>query len=352
MSATRVWFNKGFSSTYNVLAAIREADTGDDYRLLASHTHPEFAALAVADEVEIEPPKVFGRAYVDWCLGVCKRRGVDVLWAAKSAARLAESAHEFERIGTRVLVAGRPDVLRLVDHKAKFYASLPHEVVPLPSYAVVRTLEEFDAAWARLRALHTKLCVKPAVSVFGLGFRVVEERGSDLDRLLDGQVTSIGLSELRRLLGERPQFRDLMLMQYLEGPERSIDALAHEGRLVAAVVRRKASRQGGAQHLEDNPGAVEVARKLAERLQLSGIFNFQLRDAAGVPYLLELNPRMSGGLHFANESGVVFPYWALQLFTGRVRPEDVPEPRAGARVQQVNVGFALPVPQPEPVLAS
>ena len=85
----------------------------------------------------------------------------------------------------------------------------------------------------------------------------------------------------------------------------------------------------------------ELARRLTRHFGLTGVYNIQLREMAGVNYLLEINGRMSGGLHFAHFSGLNFPYWAIQLLLGRCCPEDVPVPRTGLRVGEVSMGILL-----------
>jgi hypothetical protein len=197
---------------------------------------------------------------------------------------------------------------------------------------VVNDLAGFDAAWGRLRPRHRALCYKPAVSVYGLGFRVVADTPALLRRHRRGDPLTVTLADARRDLAAQGHFDDLILMEYLPGPERSIDCLARDGELLRCVVRRKSRREGGPQLLEDNPDAVEIARRLTARLGLNGLFNIQLRDGGGQTYLLEINPRMSGGLRYSCRSGVAFPYWAIRLALDTAAPEDVPEPRTGILV--------------------
>jgi carbamoylphosphate synthase large subunit len=49
---------------------------------------------------------------------------------------------------------------------------------------------------------------------------------------------------------------------------------------------------------------------------LDYIFNIQVKFNQGLPKLLEINPRMSGGLYFSCLSGVNFPYLAVRLLLG------------------------------------
>src|SRR5262245_26273615 len=340
MAPPTVWLNKSFSSTCTVVETIRTAEPGA-FRLLRTHTNPHVPALRIADAAEAEPKNLSEADYLAYCLEVVRRHRVAVFVPGKNLRSIAAARGRFEALGCRVVAAAAPETIELLEDKARLYASLEPGLVAVPAHRVVNDLPGFDAAYAELKARHGTVCFKPCVSVFGLGFRVVTEWGRGIDRLLGGDPIKIGLADARYFLAQRSRFRDLMVMQYLPGPERSVDCLAHEGELVRAVVRLKSGALEGGQLLEDNPALVKVVRKLTARLRLNAVFNIQFRDVAGVPHLLEINPRMSGGLHYACLSGVAFPYWALRLALGTATPDDVPRPQTGGRVSQVNRAFPL-----------
>ncbi|MFC6619389.1 ATP-grasp domain-containing protein [Deinococcus radiophilus] len=109
-----------------------------------------------------------------------------------------------------------------------------------------------------------------------------------------------------RELFSAPQFPPMLLMEVLEGPERSVDCVAWEGRLIRAVVRRKF---GVGQVIEDRPDLTEAARRIAERYGLSGIFNFQTKDQAGAANMLEINARASGACATPWPLGSIFCGW-------------------------------------------
>jgi hypothetical protein len=341
MPPATVWLNKGLSSTFDVVEIIRAAQQPGELRVLCSHTDPESPASRVCDLFEVEPKRLDEAAYVDYCLDFVRRQGVDVFLPGKNLRAIVQSRDRFEAAGTRLVAAADADTLALVDDKAALYAALGPDLVRIPDYEVVCDLAGFDAAYARLRARHATVCFKPAVSLFGLGFKVVVEGGSALDRLLKGDLYMVSLDDARRCLGERFAFRDLLVMQYLPGAERSVDCLARRGDLVRCVIRRKPLTPDGPQLLEDNPDVEAGVRRLTERLRLDGLFNAQFRDADGIPYLLEINPRMSGGLLYACLSGVAMPYWAVRLALGTAVPADVPTPQTGLRIGKVNRAIVL-----------
>ena len=96
-----------------------------------------------------------------------------------------------------------------------------------------------------------------------------------------------------------PKGRNVVIEKSFGSP-----VITKDGRLVRGTVRRKPCRAGGAQHIERNDRVLGMAEALASRFSLSGLFNVQARCAGETPMLLEINPRMAGGIHFSCLAGV------------------------------------------------
>lgn len=336
-----IWFNKNLSSTYQVIEILRHEQRANELRILCSHTHADHPALRLADVSELEPKGLGESAYFAYCLEMIRRHNVGVFVPGKMTSSLSRERERFESAGTKLLVAADAPMLRLLKDKARTYAALRETSLRLPEYHRVSSLAEFDAAYAELRVRHSRVCFKPTQSVFGLGFRIVTEEGGALKRLLSGDPLGISLEETRRCFAESAQFRDVLVMQYLPGTERSVDCLAQSGELIRCVVRRKPEVSEGGQLLESNPEIEQAVRQLTSHLHLTGLFNVQFKDDGGQPYLLEINPRMSGGLPMACLSGLAFPLWAIRLLLGTAQPEDVPHPVCGVRVKEVGRAIRL-----------
>lgn len=335
MSAPLLWFNKALSNTWEILALLRNARQANEFQILCTHPRIRYPGRNYCDIFEQEPDGLGEAEYVRYGLEMVKRHGVNFFWPGRGLLPILRARRQFDEAGVRLLAAADARTVDLLNHKARLYAALANENIPIPVYQIVNDLAGFDAAWKRLRPQHELLCYKPAVGVYGLGFHLVADREPGLTRLKNGDPLCISLEEARRSLRAKGRFRDLMLMQYLEGPERSVDCLAQDGALIRCVVRRK---EAGAQVLEENAALAKMVRGLTARFRLNNVFNVQFRDAGGRSYLLEINPRMAGGLPFACHSGLILPYWAIRLALGTAMPEDVPEPQTGLRI-----------PQPEPV---
>lgn len=328
----KVWFNRGLSNTYDALRSIREADANSAFVLRSTHSDPCSAVSKAADEFAVEPDGLDDDAYVGWCVAQCREHGVGIFVPQRRREAVAARTEQFVAIGVKVSVMGGPKIMGMVDRKHELYADLAGTDVPVPPYRTFRTLAEFDAAVAELEPSVGRLCVKPCVGVYGSGFRILEREGCDLRRILSGDNVRTSFEAFRTALAGSAQDRDMMVLAYLPGTERSVDVLAHKGRLVRAVSRIKV---GSHQVLETEGPSVDVAAFLTERYGLDGVFNLQSKERGGIQYLLEVNSRMSGGLVYACMSGVAFPYWNLMLTAGLASPGDVPAPKPGVKVAPV-----------------
>ncbi|MFZ4856762.1 MAG: ATP-grasp domain-containing protein [Desulfuromonadaceae bacterium] len=339
--STSIWLNKGFSSTYNVLSLIREGDIDRRFRLLCSHTSTEFIGFAAADDAYIEPTLKLDDDYLAWCLQFCREQKVKLFIPARRSSFIARHATLFEETGTRIAPVCPDELHQTIDNKGLCYDFCRGHGLPIPDYHIVTNLEQFDAAYDLLKERHPIVCFKPSVSVFGLGFKVLTEKGREIDRLLNGDVYKIGLELARRIFGDQPEFREIMVMQYLGGDERSVDCLADRGKLLRHVIRRKSGHPGGAQILEENKEISAISERLTTLFSLNGLYNIQFRESGGIPYLLEINPRMSGGIHYTSHSGLNLPYWGICYALGLCGESEIPSPVTGAKVGKADIGVLV-----------
>jgi len=331
----RVWYNRTFSSVYAAIKLIREADTEGRFTLIHSQPNRHAPAGRLAHAFHLEPTGLETRAYVDWCLDFCRKHAVGIFVPGREATALAAEHARFADIGTRVLSAASHSTLQLLHDKARFYMESDLPQAPVAEFRRFENVEEFDAAWRELRPRHAKLCVKPTHSIYGLGFAVIDEERNSAELLLAGAEYQVGREDLRRGLAALGNFRSMLLMEYLDGPEYSVDCVGDQGRLVSAVVRRKLSQAGSGQLIDQRGDILDASARLAARHRLNGVFNVQFREGGGRPRLLEINPRMSGGIGMACVAGPNLPYIALRGFADGFDAVEVPEVRNGIRVAEL-----------------
>ena len=322
MKKVNIYFNRWFSVAFHYMNLIRENDDGIPFTIFATHPDILHMSLQGADVAETEP-KLEGIEYVQFCVDFCKRHEIDIFIPRLHMLDIALHAHLFDAIGTKLMVCRDVDLLESIMDKGKFYESVEEKgIMTIPDYHVVSTAEQFKTAYQELVAKGHRVCFKPTDSEGGLGFRIIDNTRSPLQDLF-GHVTSmISFEDAYRILSSEVSFPELMVMELLEGYEYSIDCLADEaGNLLAAVPRRKAG--GRLRLMEHNIELKEIAAKVAETYKIPYNFNIQMKYNGSIPKLLEVNPRMSGGLHISCLSGINFPYLAVKsALGGEVQPVD------------------------------
>ena len=338
----RVWFNKTFSSVGTAIRLIREADGVGRYHLICSNTNPHAAAFLAAHEAAVEPAGLTGEAYLDWCLAFCRAHRVDIFWPGKEAGPIAAAHARFAAQGTRVLSVASREVLELMHDKARFCAGLDLPLAPPAQFRVVENIDQYDAAYAELRPLHRKLCIKPSEGVYALGFAIIDEERSATELLLAGAAYQINAGDLRAGLAQLATFKPLLLMEYLDGYEYSADCVADHGALVCAVPRKKPHTSGQGQLIELRDDILQACAQLARDYRLNGVFNVQFREGRNGLALLEINPRMSGGIGMACAAGPNLPYLALAGFDRGYAGLQVAPVRDGMRVGEAAVAVELP----------
>lgn len=120
----------------------------------------------------------------------------------------------------------------------------------------------------------------------------------------------------------------LIIQEHLPGAEYSVDVIAAaDGSVIAAVPRTRTRVDSGvsiAGRTVHDEALESTASAVARAIGLTGVANVQLRlDTAGVPALLEVNPRFPGAMPLTIAAGVDMPSLALDLALGAPVPMHV-----------------------------
>ncbi|GGD87207.1 ATP-grasp domain-containing protein [Paenibacillus nasutitermitis] len=306
-----IYFNRWFSTAYHYMNLIRNNPDGLEVKIFGTHPDPRHMSLQACDYAEMEPA-LKGMEYVQFCLDFCRKHEIDVFIPRLNMLDIARHIHLFEEMGTRVVVCRDTELLEMLMEKDQFYQSVKATgVMVIPDYEVVRDAEGFKQAYEKLLALGHRVCFKPTNSEGGLGFRVIDDTRDPLAELFGLSTRLVSFRDAYQALSSVSEFPNLMVMEQLTGLEYSIDCLAsREGELLAAVPRRKAG--GRLRLLERNEELLAIAEEVARTYRIPYNFNIQMKYNGDIPKLLEINPRMSGGLHVTCLSGINFPYLAVK----------------------------------------
>jgi len=344
-----VWFNSGVSLTA-IMRAIREREDQllVEQRLInkmvCTHKNPWFVGFPEADHGEAEPD-VSGEEYVQWALAFAARHKIDRLVVGDHFKTLTQAEARFNAQGVQLVYGCPVSSWDAIDDKSAFYETLvAHgQQRMLPAWGI---WNDGDAAGldgvaqtvlSTMSGDHdvdTPLCVKPVRGIYGQGFfrlAVTPDAHQQLfypDRRII-QAAQFGV--LAHQNGLKHGHSNWMVMEFLGGPEYSVDCLAWDGKLVTAVAREK---QGGnrGQVIVHDETLLDYCRTLVDVFKLKGVFNAQfLRNKRGELKVLEINPRFSGGTGMSVRAGVNLPWWWLKLTAGG-SADGIPAPVIGTRV--------------------
>jgi hypothetical protein len=335
----RIWFNKTFSTIGAVFRQLKTGNPSGEVTIVCTHTHRTATAFLAADEAYLEPSELHGLDYIGWCLDFCREHRIDLFWPGKEAALACKNREQFEVAGVKLMAAADYDTLMLLNNKAHFYQDLPKEVALAMDFVVVNDADAFDRAVDTLSSKHKRLCVKPAVSVYGLGFRILDRERDSIAHLLKGIEYQIPLRELRDGMRHTPHFDTLLVMEHLGGPEWSVDCAARHGELLCAAQRKKSPMAGHGQSIDNDPEIAGMTERLIRHYRLNGLINIQFKEGESGPRLLEINPRPSGGFGMACLAGANLAKIALDGFEGK-KPK-IPALRYGLKISEINTPVVL-----------
>ena len=112
----------------------------------------------------------------------------------------------------------------------------------------------------------------------------------------------------------------LMIQEFAEGPEYSVDVMiTQEGELKAAVPRLRMRTDSGVSvtgKVELNQEVIDYVKKVIKKIGLTYMANVQVITCPAGPRLIEINPRCSGGLSLVIAAGADTPLMAVKALMG------------------------------------
>jgi len=187
----------------------------------------------------------------------------------------------------------------------------------VPAYASLNSLDDFDAFYATYSQQDKPICIKMRNGHGGIGFKVIVQKSQLLDLIASGQDQNYyDVDTLREALAiDIEQIDRYLVCEYLEGPEVSVDMFAVAGDVVSIVTRKRNRVSNGIVldgKVELNDQLIAYSTRLAKTFNLTGFSNVQFKyDSAGLPKLIDFNPRFCGSQLISYGAGVNFPYLAF-----------------------------------------
>lgn len=311
----KIWLNHWFSTAYNIINLIKENEK--DFYIIGSNEKEESPIMAVCDEWYREPP-IKGGEYVDFCLQFCREHNVDVFVPHREMLAISQRKEDFSRAGVRVM-AENYGLMSLLGDKDKAYRAFTDEKIGIvPEYYMATNAEDFEKAYRCLSAKYEKVCFKFVRDEGGKSYRLIDNTPKGYEALFKKQTTRMSFEAAMKSLSERESFSPVMIMPYLPDEEISVDCLNTPSDLIAVPRVKVASR---IEKIHYDEGIIDACHRLVEKFRLEQPCNIQFKYLEGVPYLLEVNARMSGGVQMSClASGINIPNIAVNKLLGIEKP--------------------------------
>lgn len=318
-----IWFNDNISSISDVIKALISAGHSSD-RIIVTSKNKLFSGFDLVSKRLVEAPAVNPSEYVEWALEFVETHNIGHFFVGRHAFEIMKNEDRFKSLGVNLLTSVNPDTWNSIDDKSLFYKHLEKtgNADMIPAW----TTWSDDSKTNLLTLINSVIpesagasaCVKPVRGIFGQGYFRFDSFPDPVQQLFYPEEKVIVPTKFEALAlnlnRKEGKTRNWMIMEYLPGSEFSVDALAYEGKIVAAIARRKNDSNAEGQTIVNNSEINRQMDVLAKEFNMSGAFNAQFKlNTKNEIKVLEINPRFSGGIGISLLAGINIPALWVQI---------------------------------------
>ena len=317
----------GAPGAYGIIKCLR--NNGErDIRIIGVDMNPNAGAKDMVD-VFYTVPAAKDNDFINKILQICIKEKVEIILpiVTRELMKFALNKKLFEMNGIKVSVMN-PETLGLVNNKANLLSEMKRLGLLTPEFEVVNTLDELIRACKKLGYPNKAICVKAAEGNGSRGVRILNPFISRYELFFNEKPNSMYMSyeELINTLKEKKEIPQMIIMEYLSGTEYSLDVLADNGSIVSSVCRKGikvVTSNMMSLVIDENKSVISICNEVVNRFQLEGNLGFDIifdRDQV-IPYIIEINPRLTAGIVAGAAAGVNLPYLGIKKLLGEKLPE-------------------------------
>lgn len=310
----RIWFNHWFSTAYHLINMMR--NTSEKLYFIGSSTNPFAVYKEVCNEWYTEDANLSGEEYIDFCLDFCRVHNVDIFVPRRYLTETVNNKSRFDEIGVKIFAHNNADIIEILDNKQKTYEHFKQiDAEIIPELYTAYSFDEFCGSYEVLQAKYDRVCYKFAVDEGARSFRVIDNNINTLDNILNRPGSKVTYETAKQILCQYDFKNPMLLMPYLSGPEISADCLhTFSGNLI--IPRYKSGKRFS--EIIFDKTVMDKCEHIINSLHMTMPMNIQFKmDNSNKLYLLEINPRMSGGLQLScKATGINLPHIALNYLSG------------------------------------
>jgi hypothetical protein len=303
-----VYFNQWFSSIAWVIDDLKKKN-GNQIKIIASSRNKDHAYKNYVDEfiiedwVETDSHEESMSNYVDWILDLCVKYNVDYFFVKKHATDIMKKKVDFALHGV-MLISECYDTLKVLSSKAEVYGRLRHEELRtlVPYYLHTEYTGELVQTLYDNKGTNS-LCLKFDSDEGGASFRAINDNPVNIDSLKSFRVNQVTTDEAINIALSTEYPEQILVMEKLDSPEISVDCYNSKQGFIAICREKEENRR---ERIYYNKRISDICCKIGDILELKFPYNVQFRYKATKSgkhsfkdlRLLEVNPRMSGGLYY------------------------------------------------------
>lgn len=298
------------------LYALRNNPDHKPVRVVACDMREDAVGKYLADVFYVVPPGKDPN-FVSALLDIAEREHVSVILpqVTDELLALASNIEKFLAKGINIAVSSETSIKRANDKWLVLEAAKSCGV-PIPHSVLTRSAETLVESVRALGYPEKRVVVKPRVSSGLRGLRVLSNKTWDVMRFLNEkpEPMEISLEELLSIL-HKGEWPELIVQEYLPGPEYTVDVFRGRCGAIAIPRLRKEIRSGITfrAQVELRENLQSLALRLADELELKYAFGFQFKlSEEGIPKVLECNPRIQGTMITAVFAGCNVIWWAVK----------------------------------------
>lgn len=282
-------------------------------------------------DVFYEVPPVNSSNYCDEVLDICIKENVKIYipGISEEVSLLSKRKMDFTKNG--ILLAISDDFsVEIANNKYETYKFMEQMGLKVPKYKFVSCVQDFVDGCNELGYPNNPVCVKIVNGSGSRGVRIIDPRKSLYDLFIKEKANSLYTSYdyMLSILQSVEKIDDMILLEYLEGPEYTVDLLASNGNVLYECGRENVvSLLSIAQEsvLKEDKVAYDVCEKIVKKLNFDGNIGFDfMRDKHGYPILTDINPRITATISVIAAGGLNLVYLRIKQMLGEQLPQCIP----------------------------
>jgi len=325
MQKINLYFTRSFSVNFYFINSVKNyfKNKNIETKIIVSHPDKDSPTLMAADIALIEPSYNSEKNRLFY-QNVCIKHDIDCIIPGESSILTLIKLDSFiHQSKPKVLTSQNFDFINTLKSKTetyKLFASKNISNLHIPFYNLVKDTVTFEKTYKEIIENKTMACFKPDSSQGGAGFRIIDNDISPNEAIYGYASIRNTYNYYLDKLKQLKNFQPLILLEYLSGPEYSLDCFGNGKHLFFCGIREKTNKK---RRLINNDVLKKIAEDIQSTFEFSNLYNIQIKEEKNKYHLLEINPRYSAGSYIYELEGFHLLGKAIDLALNNIKIEQL-----------------------------